>query len=83
MPVALATLTPKCVLCVLTYTGFGAGITALDGREFCGASGDSPLRLVPTTLWLVWAGFALFLARRVYRKLDREGQTRCSIPPTQ
>jgi hypothetical protein len=54
-PTALLALTPKCVLCVLAYVGFGAAL-GLGGPEICGGSVDSPASWASTLAWLGVAG---------------------------
>jgi hypothetical protein len=67
VPTALLALTPKCVLCVLAYTGLGAALGA-GGPELCGASGGSPASWTSSLAWLGVAGglgtLALLLLRR-------------------
>jgi hypothetical protein len=40
LPAALLALVPKCVLCLLAYTGLGIAL-GLGGPELCGGTADS------------------------------------------
>ena|SRR5688572_2760527 len=55
---ALFALTPKCVLCVITYAGLGAAL-GLGGPEICGASAGAT---APWAISLAWLGVAGALA---------------------
>jgi hypothetical protein len=49
VPAALFALTPKCVLCVLAYTGLGVAL-GLGGPELCGATAAAPSSTVAPLL---------------------------------
>lgn len=49
-PAALLALAPKCMLCVLAYTGLGAAL-GLGGSEICSAT-PAPTSWVTSLAWL-------------------------------
>jgi hypothetical protein len=55
LPAALLALTPKCILCVLAYTGIGVAL-GLGGPEICGASDGLPVSWSSMLAWLGVAG---------------------------
>jgi hypothetical protein len=69
VPVTLLTLTPKCVLCVLAYTGLGAAL-GLGGPELCGAVADpSSAAVLPLLVALLTATGRLFIHRILNRPI--------------
>ena len=61
----IVALAPKCLLCLVAYSGAGAALgTALGGLEICGASTDRPGNAIA---WLTMLGavVGLVFARRL------------------
>jgi hypothetical protein len=67
LPAALLALTPKCILCVLAYTGIGVAL-GLGGPELCGAPGGDA---GAWTTWLSALGLAAFVIGIFSRALSR------------
>ena len=63
LPVVLLALAPKCVLCLLAYTGAGTAL-GLGGRELCGAAGPDRSWAIALPLLSVTMVAATVLARR-------------------
>ena len=63
IPAALFALVPKCVLCLLAYTGLGA-VLRLGGPELCGGAAASTLPW-PLLLPLLGGTLGVALKRRV------------------
>jgi hypothetical protein len=70
LPAALLALTPKCIFCVLAYTGISVALR-LGGPEICGASGGLPVSWSSTLAWFGVASalgtFACFASCRRIR----------------
>jgi hypothetical protein len=63
LPAALLALVPKCLLCVLAYTGLGVAL-GFGGPEICGASTSI---VGGWTVWLSALGLAVF-ATGIFRR---------------
>jgi hypothetical protein len=64
LPAALLALTPKCLLCLAAYAGFGTAL-GLGGPEMCGASAGSAASWGSSLAGLGGAlGGIAFLARK-------------------
>jgi len=61
LPVAVAALVPKCVLCVLSLAGLGSGLA--EGLDLCGPAPTSGPRW---TTWLAAGGGELLILIAVF-----------------
>ena len=69
LPVTLFAAAPKCLLCLVVYTGLGVAL-GLGGPELCGAPVPSSQSWVTTCAWFGAAGFtaiAVYVSSLTFR----------------